>query len=339
MCDSVLFDYLNNIEEEIKYYIKEYFYQLSGKEIIFLKHEIREDNNLYSSAIRLDNPEYLIKYILEHKSIYPKKIDKLLEKLENKFLDFNVLLNIFRFLYFSYHSKDGNKEKIKSNYLLNFVDSLSQEIKNTRNLIISGSELITDELIQRFFESVYFFFKYIKFPKYDKAIESDFLRKELPMAIRCAMKINLAKDNAFKLGNCQDYNEIYVKKEREGSLKYDKAAKYNYLPNLEKKEIEYLLKENRMEKLIDFKIDILKNKIEYKDEAGVKSINVHKPNQINYANFNEFGENNENNNNKKNKEVVIGEVSSTYLYPLDVVNNADVENKNMDNIFNTSKSN
>lgn len=81
------------------------------------------------------------------------------------------------------------------------IKSALKELKLFRNLFSKDDKNITDELIQRYFENVFFLFKYIKFPKSNMDLfdYDDSFQDEITFQVQNSLLINTRKSYSFKL--------------------------------------------------------------------------------------------------------------------------------------------
>jgi hypothetical protein len=278
MADPILFLHLSSIEMEFKNLITEYFYQLTGKQINFFSNDIKN----------------LISFIKQSPFYKPEHFISNLDK--NSDLDFNTLVDIIRFLH-SVHMQTQNNNKNVSNFSSRFVESLCSELKLFRNLI-HHSKIIEDELIQRFFENVYFFFNNLKLPQ-NKDIYSDYLKKEINMAIKCSMKVNIQKQNSFDFDFFK-MNEIEIQNKKLSSSMKKKALKEKNNKNInrgitdfEANEFEYVFQNNIKSKIFEFKLNLnqrpsnsLINKDDFSYQFDFSRNNINKNNKnISYSTF------------------------------------------------------
>jgi len=96
-------------------------------------------------------------------------------------------------------------------------------------------EEIEDELLQRFFETVYFFFKCLKKSKIF-LLSNDYLSKDLNMAIKCTMQINIQRENSFKFEEEIKFKEIDNIEEHPMSLGTSSSNQQNLI---KKNKISY----------------------------------------------------------------------------------------------------
>ena len=278
MADPILFLHLSSIEMEFKNLITEYFLQLTGKHINFYSNDIKN----------------LISFIKQSPFYKPDHFISNLDK--NSDLDFNTLVDIIRFLH-SVHMQTQNINKNVSNFSSRFVETLCVETKLFRNLI-HHSKIIEDELIQRFFENVYFLFNNIKLPQ-NKDIYSDYLKKELNMAIKCSMKVNIQKQNSFDF-DFSKLNEIEINNKKSSMYMKKKALKEKNIKNINRgitdfdvNEFEYVFQNNIKSKIFEFKFNlnqrpsnslIHKDDFSYQFDFNRSNINKNSKN-ISYSTF------------------------------------------------------
>lgn len=246
MTEHNLVLYLNTIEGELKSYITEYFSQLAGK-------TIQLDKGV-SSLNELTN------YILKEKNEKNEKSGADLILNIKKGLEFNTLLDII--IYFT-HARSTEYPVFQYRILISSL----YELKVFRNLI-HHEKYVDDELTQRFFENVYFLFKYLKFPKQTLDIFTDFLKKDITMAIKCTMSINLKKTDSFTL-EYSKINELYANTKKTEPKKIDADFDIN--------QLNYIFENNVKTKLFEFNLKPI-------EMSGI-NINMSN-NEINYGGVN-----------------------------------------------------
>jgi len=273
MADPILVLHLNSIETELKNLITEYYFQLTGIQINFDTKDIKN----------------LITFIKDSPLYKPEHFMKNLEK--SAVLDFNTLIDTVRFL--QIFSINENVNKNISTFTHKLTESLCNELKNFRNLI-HHNKIIEDEIIQRFFEDVYFFFKYVKLPN-EKDIYSDYLKKEINMAIKCSMRLNIQKQNSFtfdlfKINDIDLDNRKILNSIKKKAIKDNNTKNINRgITDYEQNEFEYIFQNNIKTQVLDFNLQL-----NYLPNASFSQ----RENEVNYP-----GESDNSDRNKKNKNI------------------------------------
>ena len=196
-----------------------------------------------------------------------------LEKREN--IEINKSIDILLALF---NMKDNKKMTFFQSRL---IKSVLKEIKLFRNLFSKDDKNISDEIIQRFFENVYFLFKYIKPPKSSMDIfeYDDSFQDEITFQIQNSLLVNTRKYNSFKLNYARsedilkdldkpvinDYEEeIKLKKIFEDKIDLTLLAK-------EKHEVDLLNNEIKLNEDKNLRIFIEKDR--YDNSRSRKNLN------------------------------------------------------------------
>jgi hypothetical protein len=268
-------EHVKNIENDLKNFISEFFKQ------------IREDENINSSNATDKNKnsdldlKEILKYFRENlgnlKTNFQNYITKEeIEKFYTNFiskdflneekinLDFSNYIDLLRILYFTTINKNSQNFHFENS----FINTLTQELKIFHNFFLSQPNSINDELLQRFFENIYFLFKNLKFPKFQKNIFSDYLLKDLNIVNKTLLTLNSQKENSFTL----DYNILNNLDQEQRESKNDNilldSREKNFISNqqesnyispmvLDKEKLKNIFNKNEKEKLFDFRIDLL----------------------------------------------------------------------------------
>lgn len=276
---------LKNIEDELFKFICEFFNQI--KEDENLKKDLESCNNkliekkedfkmteifenlkqILTNTDKVNNENYS-----DNKYYITKlEIEMFLKNEKNLNFDLCDYIDVLRLLYFSTLNKNYKNSEIQ-NFENSLINSTTLEIKNFLNFFLSQQNLITDELMQRFFENIFFLFKNLKFPKYQKNIFSDYLIKDLNIIIKSLMTLNSQKENSFNL-------KYSILNNLDQELKDFYTSSDNLLENLEEKEknipsnyeegnyvspmildsniLLNIFTKNEKEKLFDFRIDFI----------------------------------------------------------------------------------
>lgn len=258
---TILTSHIKNIEENLKIITSEYYFQITNQPLNFKK-----DLSHLISFINTNKKEIKI----------GEKIVELLQNLGN-LNDIYIYIDILQFLHtFSYSLNNNITHKQEFNF--NFFENSLQELKILTKYILNTNEsLIEDEIIQRFFETSHFIFKYLKFPKMQKDVFSDFVKKDLTLAVKCSMQINLQREDSFTI-DCDNKmlkNEDEIYKKREIREKLIKNNINNGNTNFTTNEFEYAFTNlNKKEHLFEFKLDIIKSEIAINEKRELKNLSI-----------------------------------------------------------------
>jgi hypothetical protein len=168
------------------------------------------------------------------------------------------LFEIFALIYIPIQGEENIKlEEIIFKNLIYEILFLINKIQNfCFDLNKDDNYLFEDEYILRFFQNLFFFFKDIKFPKEEVKIINDQQIKDMNLALKTSLEINLLKEHSF----CFEYSCIKNKTPDFSEIKYKNTKKR--LKTDEDKELENDVLNNQMkEKLISFNFKIVKNDI------------------------------------------------------------------------------
>jgi hypothetical protein len=239
MADNFLILHLNSIEENLKTLIQEFFYQLTDINIDIHPGKMNE----------------LILFLKKENN----KNEYLIKKLEDNVVEFNILIDVLHHLHSNNQtntmSSRGNGNNINLQQILNstftnrMLSLITQELKLFRNLI-HHEKNIDDELVQRFFEDVYYYFKNIKFPKYQRDIFSDFIKKEVIISLKCVMNINLQNNYSFQL-DYSKYEEM-LNQVRNIKINSKKALEDDLSVDFSQDNLNFIYQHNIKTKLLDF---------------------------------------------------------------------------------------
>jgi len=210
MFDPILLEFLSTkLKREIVSLTEDYSTQIIGKEIKFNCKEKLKD--LFDYMEKKNPDRYLEeKFKIE---IYTKK-----ENIEiNRAID--ILQEVMKL--------EKNENMTAFQFLL--VRSSLSELKFFRNLF-SHSDKISNELIQRFFENVYFLFKYIKLPRENikRFNKDDTFLNEITFHMQNSLSVNLRNSNSFKYENSIIQDKLEKEREKKYIKNYEEAIKHFY---------------------------------------------------------------------------------------------------------------
>jgi len=116
-----------------------------------------------------------------------------------------------------------------SSFQFRLIKSVLLEIKIFRNLF-SHTDTISDELIQRFFEDIYFLFKYIKLPRdnYNRFKDNDSFLNEITFYIQNSLIVNIERPKSFKFEYSIIEEKLNKEKEKKQRIKSFEEACLNF---------------------------------------------------------------------------------------------------------------
>lgn len=196
MFDPTILNFLDKLKTEIIRIAEDYSTQLMQTEIKFNNEEKLKDLVNY---IEQQNTDWF--FPEEFKAeFYLKK-----ENIEiNKAID--ILLAIMKL------RKNANL----SSFQFRLIKSVLLEIKMFRNLF-SHSDSISDELIQRFFENVYFLFKYIKLPEenVNRFKDDDSFLSEITFHVQNSLRVSIKSPKSFRFEYSLIQEKLSLEREKE----------------------------------------------------------------------------------------------------------------------------
>lgn len=205
MFDPTIVSFISKLKTEIIRIAEDYSSQIMEKEIKFNSQE--KLTNLINFIENQNTDSY---YTEEFKTeIFTKK-----ENMEiNKAID--LLLAIIRL----------KKNTNLSSFQFRLIKSVLLEIKMFRNLF-SHNDSISDELIQRFFENVYFLFKYIKLPEENsnRFKDDDSFLSEITFCLHNSLKVNIQSPKSYRYEYSSKLDEKFnIQKEKIKIANFEEA--------------------------------------------------------------------------------------------------------------------
>ncbi len=204
MFDPTIVNFLSKLKTEIMHVTEDFSSQLMEKEIKFNNEEKLKNLINY---IEQQNSEWF--FPEEFKTeIYSKKENNEL----NKVID--ILLAVMKL----------KKNRNLSSFQFKLVKSVLLEIKMFRNLF-SHNDTISDELIQRFFENVYFLFKYMKLPEENKNRfkDDDSFLSEITFLMQNALRVNIKSPKSFRFEYSLIQEKLSLEREKAKLSSYEEA--------------------------------------------------------------------------------------------------------------------
>ena len=207
--DHILYRYYKTILDKLSLALQCYFSCIKNKKY----------TSIDSSEFISDLINYLRKTVLTaitKESINTNAVNKvnltlssLEEKLysnKDKSFDFSLIIDVFIVLF-----KHLNKED-ETKFNNEFIISILKELKLIRNLFFHSVD-ISDEIVFRFFENIYHFFKLFTYPNIDYAYRLDlydfkndkFLLNDFNFAFDC-LKLNVS--NVFRFARFFDFQDL-----------------------------------------------------------------------------------------------------------------------------------
>ena len=209
MFDPTIVNFLSKLKPELIRITEDYSSQLMEKEIKFDNEEKLKDLITY---IEQQNSDGFFSNDFKT-DIYSKE-----ENIEiNRLID--LFLAIFKL----------KKNTNLSSFQFKLIKSVLLEIKMFRNLF-SHNDTISDELIQRFFENVYFLFKYIKLPEENsnKFKNDDSFLSEITFHLQNSLRINIKSPKSFRFEYSLIKEKLILEREKAKLANYEEAFG-NYL--------------------------------------------------------------------------------------------------------------
>lgn len=205
MFDPTIINFISKLKTEIIRIAEDYSSQLMEKEIKFNNEENLKDLINY---IERQNSDWIFpeEFKIE---FYSKK-----EKIEiSKVID--ILLAIIRL----------KKNTNLSSFQFRLIKSTLLEIKMFRNLF-SHNDTIADELIQRFFENVYFLFKYMKLPEDNKNRfkDDDSFLSEITFHMQNSLRVNIKSSKSFRFEYSLIQEKLNLEREKPKIANYEEAV-------------------------------------------------------------------------------------------------------------------
>lgn len=204
MFDPTIVNFLSKLKIEIIHIAEDYSSQLMDKELKFNNEEKLKD---LINFLEQQNTDWF--FPEEFKTeFYTKK-----ENIEiNKVID--ILLAIMKV----------KKNTNLSSFQFRLIKSVLLEIKMFRNLF-SHNDIISDELIQRFFENVYFLFKYIKLPEENKNRykDDDSFLSEITFHVQNSLRVNLKSPKSFRYEYSLIKEKLNFQSEKTKLANYEEA--------------------------------------------------------------------------------------------------------------------